>query len=277
MVRSASLILSILSLQLMIALYFMIQCYDGNFFVVKNEPPLIANSPVFYNNELETGKFQSKKPTVKDKCYVYKQSCFNLFSQLKTSSNRKLKLRTFELVKNEILDETSPYLNSNSTRHVRDLIESHSNFIQDKKLINLAGKSGDFLVEMLAVKLGVSKLLRLDYTKRPKLFQKSNIEWLNLNEYLNYLLDMKVLEQYDNLVSTSNFKSISLNDLFDLSHCLIKSNGLLIVSLSGVNVTSNSDIFTAWSKMPSVVKSSNDSTPMHDTNNLYVFKKKKLC
>ena len=270
MIRSTSLILSILFLQLMIALYFMLQCYDGNFFVVNNEQTE-ANSPVFYRKVNENHK-QNRSNDKTQKCYSYNQECLKLFSQLKSMSNRKLKLKTFDVIKNELLEEIALRLDSNPNLELISIMKNYSEFIQNKKLIILSSKSDDFLIEVLAIKYMASKLLRLDFTKRPKLFQIRNMEWLNINEYLNYLSDLKILEQYDNLFNFARFKSIKLNDLFDLVHCLIKPNGLFVVNLNDDNEKFDEKL-SAWSFLAKHSFETNTT----QINTVIVLKKKTLC
>ena len=83
MVRFGSIICFILSSQIIIAFYFMLQCYDGNVFSKPNEESLTIknNNNKFFRSAIEEN--ESLKLSLNSKnCLYYAQKCFDLFNLL---------------------------------------------------------------------------------------------------------------------------------------------------------------------------------------------------
>ena len=251
MVRSFTLVVGVIVFQLSLALYFMIQCYDGNFFSSKNPIDNEHLHAKINNNNLNNKKNHNlnekmQQPDFK-KCSTYAQKCFTLFEQLKnTKHDKHLRLKPSKLVKENILDDwrssstISDNINSSSSQHssfsssqtFRQVMFSFSEFIQSKKVITLPRSKDDFSLEAIAIDLNASKVLRLNHNEQMLFENKANIEWLSLNEYLSYLIDFQTYEQYDNAVCAYLSRNVDPQFLLNMVHCMVRVDGLFFLNVS---------------------------------------------
>ncbi len=305
MVRSFTLVVSVIIFQLGLALYFMIQCYDGNFFSSpKNKFKTSIDKEHYKDSNQKINRNlneKMQKPNF-EKCETYAQKCFGLFEQLKnTKRDQKLRLKPFNLVKANILDiwrssnlasdsSSSPNKQSSfSSTNFRQIMLSFSQFIQNKKIITLPRSKDDFSLESIAIEMNASKVLRLNHNEHMLFQDQANIEWLSLNEYLSYLIDFQSYEQYDNAVCAYLSRNVDPQFLLNMIHCMIKVDGLfflnlnqnwfnLITKLNGwLDVSIESKLMNDFKHTNASNQTESTSSPAVSEHKIFTLKKKTLC
>jgi hypothetical protein len=115
-----------------------------------------------------------------------------------------------------------------------------SDYLKDKHLA-VIGTIKPWL-EAIALDAGASKVTTLDYTKKAY-EQKNTLEWLHVNDYLDYLIKNEKVEEFDNAASFSSIEHSGLGRYGDpldpdgdikavrQVHCMIKSGGLFFLGL----------------------------------------------
>ena len=197
---------------------------------------------------------------------MYSSECFNLFKLIKKKKDRILRLKPLDVIANDLIAEWDRKLFTEENLSIKNIISNYSSYVRGKKMLIFPNKINNLLIETISNNLGASKIVRLEYT-RQKVFKKKHMEWLNLNDYLGYLLDFKSVEQFDNLASFSHIKQIKSVDLFKLAHCFIKPKGLFFIR----TVNNLTDVKPEeWSKLA-------EHSVLNTTNKIYVLKKKELC
>jgi hypothetical protein len=261
MVRFGSIICFILSSQIIIAFYFMLQCYDGNVFSKPNEESLaIKNNDKFFKSEIEEN--ESLKLSINSKnCLYYAQKCFDLFRKFNLTKIRKLK--NYKIIRNEVINFWR--LNISENDMLRNIFSNYSREIKNKKMLIFPSSKDFFKLEALSLEMNASKILRLDNQKN-KIIDSKYIEWLSFNDYFNYLLNMNIIEQYDNSIYLN--KNFQIDFFLKMVHCLIKNDGLLFINLPGYIIESNAAL-NGWINI--------STNFINNENNLHILRKKTLC
>ncbi|RMZ95125.1 TPR domain [Brachionus plicatilis] len=88
----------------------------------------------------------------------------------------------------------------------------------------------------------LAQIWSIDY--QPKVYENGNIKWIHVNEFLNKALVEQQLEQFDMVVNYMMIEKVGLGrygenisvdsdlDTIELINCLLKENGLLILTMS---------------------------------------------
>jgi hypothetical protein len=186
------------------------------------------------------------------KSYLY-------FNDVYSDANKKFSENKDKITKKEVdslrLDSSNKRVgNYYGDWYNHHLMPKYSNYIKNK-VMTVIGTIMPWL-EAIALDAGAGKVVTLDYTRK-EYEQKDILEWLHVQDYLNYLIKNDTIEEYDNAASFSSIEHSGLGrygDPLDPNgdikavkqvHCMIKPGGLFFLGLPTTNDDSSHIEFNA--------------------------------
>jgi hypothetical protein len=166
------------------------------------------------------------------------------FNDVYSDANQKEAKNKEIITKSEVdgyrLKDNNRVANYYGDWYNHQLMPKYSNYIKGKKL-TVMGTIKPWL-EAIALDAGAAKVITLDYTRK-EYEQKDILEWLHVYDYLNYLIEKKKIEEFDNAATFSSLEHSGLGrygDPLDPNgdikavkqvHCMIKPGGLFFLGL----------------------------------------------
>ena len=222
-------------------------------------------------------------------------------NEVYTDSNTNSKNPTSEIVTkktmDDLLDQVKQHqpLNYGNTELQRVMTRFKQNLTHKSMVI--IGTQIPW-IEAISYYLSASKITTLDYTRKKYADEySSKLEWIHVNDYLDYLLNNNLIELFDNSASFSSIEHSGLGRYGDpLSpngdieavkqvHCLLKPNGLFFLGLPSSTDNSSYIEFNAhriygykrlnklfntdWTKIEQI--------KCHDEHSIYVLRKNDPC
>ena len=123
--------------------------------------------------------------------------------------------------------------------NLRRAMFNHSSFIRQKTFVVIGTQVA--WIEAIALELSASKITTLEYTR--KSYEQKELEWLHVYDYLEYLLENNLIEQFENAASYSSIDHSGLGrygeplspygdvEAVAQIHCMIKPNGYFFLGL----------------------------------------------
>ncbi len=195
-----------------------------------HKPPLRKPPDHLYNEFTQNGEMPITK-------YWYFDEAYSDASEKKSDQIETIPKAAIDHFR---LNGTTRVENVYYDRYMNRLMSKYSNSIDRKKMIVIGTRS--VWLEAIALDAGVSKVITLDYTRK-KYEEKDILEWIHVNDYLDYLIENKKIEEIDNAASFSSIEHSGLGrygDPLDPNgdikavqqvHCMIKPGGLFFLGL----------------------------------------------
>lgn len=167
---------------------------------------------------------------------------FNQIIDFKYNKSLKIKNSDIrELV--ELIRSGKTYYNSMSDVYLDETLKKFKTNVQKVAILGLYDI--DYLPWIEAVLLNLNpsaKILVIDY--QLKIYQTENINWIHLNEFLDMALVKQNFEQFDLVINYMMIEKVGLGrygeeisidsdlDTIDFMNCILKKNGLVVLSMS---------------------------------------------